>query len=189
MSIGSGQFASTIHSVQFYQHDEALINRLRSIVASGLQVGNSVLLVMTREHQSQLLQELRRWGIDVHAAEREGRFAIYDASETLSGFIVNGCPDPVRFAATLGPLVETHKIAARSAHHGLTVFGEMVALLWKEGNQQGAMELEELWNNLLSNRTFHLHCAYPRSSFTAKGAKAEFESICRHHSHVIGAVA
>lgn len=44
-------------------------------------------------------------------------------------------------------------------------FGEMVALLWAEGNHGGAIRLEELWNDLQNSHSFALFCAYPMNGF------------------------
>jgi len=37
---------------------------------------------------------------------------------------------------------------------GLPFFGEMVAILWSEGNKVGALELERLWNDVLKDHAF-----------------------------------
>jgi hypothetical protein len=61
----------------------------------------------------------------------------------------------------------------------------MVAVLWDEGNREGAIELENLWNDVLNDRAFHLHCAYPRSAFNSQSNDSGMESICHTHSHVL----
>ncbi|MDP9275804.1 MAG: MEDS domain-containing protein [Chloroflexota bacterium] len=48
----------------------------------------------------------------------------------------------------------------------MRVFGEMVALLWAEGDRNGALVLEELWNDLTRRLSFPLLCAYPASFFS-----------------------
>jgi len=67
------------------------------------------------------------------------------------------------------------------------IFGEMVAVLWDEGNRVGALALEHLWNDLLNNQAFHLHCAYPRTLFA--GDEAGLFNICESHSQVVGVTA
>jgi hypothetical protein len=46
------------------------------------------------------------------------------------------------------------------------VFGEMVALLWADGDRNGALVLEELWNDLTRRMSFPLLCAYPARFFS-----------------------
>jgi KaiC/GvpD/RAD55 family RecA-like ATPase len=172
-----------VHSVHFYDNHQALIDRLTGVVYSGLLVGNSVLMVCTEEHRQKLLQALERLQIDVRDYARKDRFAICDASEMLAMFMVEGLPDASRFAASVGKLVLDAKKAARSNDHGLTVFGEMVAVLWEAGNKAGAIALEKLWNDSMREQVFHLHCAYPEWLFADD--VGEMRQICELHSHVL----
>src|SRR5438128_2169854 len=67
---------------------------------------------------------------------------------------------------------------------GLVVFGEMVSVLWNEGNRVGALALEHLWNEVLKQQAFQLHCAYPRTLFV--GDEAGIFNICESHSQILG---
>jgi len=173
-----------IHSVHFYDQDEALIERLRSIVTSAIDVGNSVLIVASAQHREHLTEVLESRMGDLGELKRQERLNLYDAEETLAKFMVNGSPEPKRFLSSVGELVRKTKQAAWNQQRGLTAFGEMVAILWSQGNQTGALELEALWNDLLNDRAFHLHCAYPRSLFNSD--VAGIQAICAGHSHVVG---
>jgi MEDS: MEthanogen/methylotroph, DcmR Sensory domain len=179
--------SARVHSVHFYDTNKALIDRLCGIVSSGLNVGNAILIVATADHRDQLVQALEENGIDVQAHIAEDRFNMCDAEEMLSQFMVRGLPDPALFSASVGRLLLNAKKAARSKEQGLVVFGEMVAVLWSEGNQAGAIAVERLWNDLLNERAFHLHCAYPRALFSQD--EAGMVNICDSHSHVVGALA
>lgn len=181
----SKNVSAPVHSVHFYDQHEALIERLRGIVASGLEMGNAIIIVATADHRRQLVKALEKRGVDVRAAENAGRFIPCDASETLDTFMVKGMPDRKRFMQSVGSLLNEAKLAARGAGQGLTVFGEMVAVLWEQGNQKGALALEAIWNDVLNDRAFHLHCAYPRWQFANEQDQTGITSICGHHSHVI----
>jgi hypothetical protein len=173
-----------VHSVQFYDDHETLIDRLCGIACSGLLIGNSVVIVATQDHRSQLIESLGRLEVEVRTFAREGRFTMIDADELLSAFMRDGIPEPELFRAVVGTLLNDSKRAAKSPDQGLTVFGEMVAVLWEQGNEAGALALERLWNQLMDDVTFHLHCAYPKSLVLqdSKGV----QSICDTHSHVLG---
>src|SRR5450631_3637250 len=140
---------SSVHSVQFYDTHQALIDRLCGVVSSALLVGNSVLIVATKDHRDSLMKALQRLEVKVRDYAREDRFTMCDAEEMLSKFMVNGLPDPKLFLSSVGELLTDVKKAARSKDKGLTVFGEMVAVLWDKGNKAGALALEKLWNDLL----------------------------------------
>ena len=64
-------------------------------------------------------------------------------------------------------------------------YGEMVALLWEDGNIPAALALEDLWNELAATHEFALLCAYPLSAFTDDATAAAFERVCDQHSTVI----
>lgn len=181
----SGQNVPAVHSVHFYDEHSALIERLRGVVASGLQIGNSVLIVATKAHREELVRQLETLGVDVRSHARAGCFAMFDAKETLNTFMVDGMPDKKRFLDSVGNLLKEAKKSARSKDQGLTVFGEMVAVLWEQGNKAGALQLEALWNDVMNERVFHLHCAYPRWNFTNDGDQTGMAEICHAHSHVL----
>src|SRR4051812_22024688 len=82
----------SVHSVQFYDSHEALIDRLCGIASSGLLVGNSILIVATEQHREQLIAALYKLEVDVRDYAREGRFIMCDAEELLVEFMVDGCP-------------------------------------------------------------------------------------------------
>jgi hypothetical protein len=180
------QGSPVVHSVHFYDADEALIQRLLSVVVSSLEAGNSILIVATDDHRQQLTAALRKRGHDVPRLESDATLAFFNAHETLAYFMVNGMPSRERFLNSVGDLIASAKQAARNSTRGLTVFGEMVAVLWEQGNKTGALQLEALWNDLLNDRAFHLHCAYPRSLFANADEAGGMESICESHSHVVG---
>lgn len=174
-----------VHSVHFYDTDKALIDRLCGIVSSGLNLGNIVLLVLTSDHRDQLVDALEQNGVDIEAHIREGRFTIYDVQKTLPRFMLRGLPHTEFFKSFVGNLLKNAKKSARTRDQGLVIFGEAVSVLWDEGNHAGALALERLWNEILSDRALHLHCAYPRFLFSED--HAGMIDICECHSQVIGA--
>jgi hypothetical protein len=176
--------SSAVHSVQFYTHDEALISRLHSIVESSLRSGGSVLIVATKEHRHQLESALRKSGLGLDSLGNS-RVQLVDAQEMLDQFMVHDRPDHQRFNECVGRLIGSARAAAQNENRTVTVFGEMVALLWCEGNKTGALELERIWNALLQDHGFHLHCAYPRSILKDSDSPT-IKAICDEHSSVLG---
>jgi len=173
--------APAVHSVHIYENSSALISRLCGVVSSSLQVGDAVLVVATADHRDHLVKELENSGVDVRTHAREGLYTMVDAKDLLHTFIVDGMPDAELFQSSVGALLLNARRAARGSRQGLTVFGEMVAVLWDAGHKEAALQLEALWNDVLHDRSFHLHCAYPRSGFI-NGDEA---SVCNLHSHVL----
>jgi hypothetical protein len=64
-------------------------------------------------------------------------------------------------------------------------YGEMVDLLWKEGNTDGAIALEKLWNELAHQYSFSLLCAYAVDDCLKEAQTAAFKRMCDQHSHAL----
>ncbi len=171
-----------VHSVHIYENDDSLIARLCAIIATSLRLGDSALIVATAEHRAQLVTALRQVGIDVRACARDGHYTMLDAQQLLSTFMREGMPDGDLFRQTIGAVLLDARRRAEGRNQGLIVFGEMVALLWADGNKAAAMKLEELWNEAMHNVTFHLHCAYPREGFSGS---CDIDSVHGLHTHVV----
>lgn len=104
-----------------------------------------------------------------------------DAFDTLSKFMVDGFPDPVLFKKVIGGVFEEFV----DSRYEVRAFGEMVALLWENGNRSGAVELEELWNNIQKEYSFSLFCAYPMNILEGESQIESFAKVCDTHSNVL----
>lgn len=172
-----------VHSVHVYDGISSLVGRLCGITGSALKIGNAVLVVARPEVRDGLVHELSATGIDLRDHARKDLFSMYDAGAMLAQFMVEGRPDPDLFNQCIGSVLQQARKASRSKDGGLTVFGEMVAVLWAEGNRTGALELERLWNNALSQNVFHLHCGYPRSFLEDR--TPDVQAVLAAHTHVL----
>ncbi len=74
-------------------------------IGAALKVGNAVIVVATESHRDRLLPRLQAHGLDIGAAIEQGRYISLDAADTLSTFMVNDQPDPVRFSKVAGDLI------------------------------------------------------------------------------------
>ena len=173
------------HSVQFYFEDRLLIEGLAGLVATALVSRDAAIVIATKVHRETLAHELKDRNLDTTRAIADGRFVCLDASETLGRIMLNGMPDPERFSHLLGGLIAGARTAANSGQEGLVIFGEMVAILWAEGKHQAAIRLEELWNELATQYSFSLRCAYPMNGFNKREHAESFARICAEHSSVL----
>ena len=168
------------HSVQFYEEDGSLLRELSQFIGAALGGGGSAIVIATQTHREALASQLEQQGIHLQLATKNGRFLSLDAAEALSGFMVDGMPDADLFNTMLGSVVAQMSGAANARGHRLAAFGEMVALLWAEGNRDAAIYLEKLWNQLGERYAFHLHCAYPRK-LVSDGNDYHIADICSRH--------
>src|SRR5262249_24286013 len=114
---------------------------------------------------------------------RNGRLLMLDARAALSAVMEASIPDAERFRETVGRAVEATLASGRYA--SIRGYGEMVDLLWKDGNAEGARRMEELWNDLVTREPLSLLCGYDLDSFRREAQTAEFQQVCRAHSHVL----
>src|SRR5688500_10911368 len=142
-----------------------------------------MLLIGTAERRREVDRELRARGIDPDQARRTGRLTMLDAAETLRLFMQGDAPDPTRFRSMVGGVLDECRAGTDAV--GVRAFGEMVDRLWRDGNQLGAIRLEELWHDLARPHGFSLRCAYATRSFTAAGDTPGFREICRQHGEVL----
>jgi CheY-like chemotaxis protein len=171
------------HFVQFYESDEFLVDCIEGFVRSALTTENSSVVIATLEHRLALQRKLAANGVDIADAIEQGRYVVLDAADTLTKIMQGGAPDPDRFALTIGPVIAQLAEGGKRVH----AFGEMVALVWTDGNRDAAIRLEELWNELRKHHRFALFCAYPIEGFGEANDESQFDGVCGCHSRVIPA--
>lgn len=175
--------ADPTHVVQFYDSETYLAAAVSDFLAPGLRSGQPVLVIATLEHREAFSIRLRSKGLDVERAERAGQLQMLDAHDALSTFMSGSVPDAHRFKTTVGDILA--RSVCGTTHSVTRAYGEMVDVLWKEGNVEGAIRLEELWNDLAQTHPFSLLCAYSMGNFYREAHAPGFEAICRQHAHVI----
>ena len=173
----------TEHFVQFYEADGFLLNSLSGFIGNALNSGDGAIVVGTKAHREGLDELLIANGLDLSTASSSGLYLSIDAADTLSKVMVDGSPEPQRFHEVIGGLVSN----VSNGRARVKAFGEMVALLWAEGNYSGAIRLEELWNDLQKTHSFSLFCAYPMNSFGGEKFAGPITGVCTTHSRVIPA--
>lgn len=173
------------HSVQFYRDDAALLKTLSRFTREGLNGRQPVIVIATPEHRAALAAQLVKDGLAPDYFERQGSLWMLDARETLASLMDGRMPDPVRFRAVVGALID----AARTAGAGSAVraYGEMVDLLWKDGNAEAAIRLEMLWNGLAATHQFMLLCGYSIGSFYKEAGGFDISDVCHAHARVLPA--
>src|SRR5690349_3459830 len=131
------------HEVEFYDTESCLTEVVAQFAGVGLKAGDATLLITTRERQLNFTAALERQGFDTDAHIQRGQLVFLDARHMLSRFMDEGMLHPERFKTEIGDLVD----GLRASHGGARVraFGEMVDLLWRDGNSDAATRLEGLW--------------------------------------------
>jgi signal transduction histidine kinase/CheY-like chemotaxis protein len=174
------EHAGSDHLVQFYEDPAFLRDAVTRFLAEGVVAGDKLLVIATPEHLLDFAAGLAGKGVDVERVRASGRLALRDARETLAAFMVDGSPDPERFRATILAALPGEGTRIRA-------FGEMVDLLWRDGNTAAAIELEELWNGLCREQPLRLLCAYALGNFYREADGPGLRQVCATHAHVMPA--
>ncbi|HZT95647.1 MAG TPA: MEDS domain-containing protein [Chloroflexota bacterium] len=179
------RLAAVAHSVEFYADDAHLLNNLTHFVRDALLNGQSVVVVATEAHRTELALRLEESALPVGSWERLHRYIAVDAEETLRLVSRAGMPHEERFRSIVGVLLDEARDAASDPALPVAVFGEMVVLLQAAGKTKETVALERLWNALAESHSFILRCAYPLSLFPSAGDGDALQEICGEHSTVI----
>jgi PAS domain S-box-containing protein len=169
------------HLVQFYEDESFLTGRVGDFLRDGLSAGEMITVIATESRARSYERELEARGLDVRAAHASGRLTFLDAHETLAKFMRNGEPEPRLFESAVGSVFERQMASASGVK--LRAYGEMVDVLWKQGQRGAAIRLEELWNELQNRYSFTLLCAYAVANFYKE--PAELQRVCATHTHVM----
>ncbi|HEX8039125.1 MAG TPA: MEDS domain-containing protein [Chryseosolibacter sp.] len=180
MKIFWGEIAPTEHILQIYEDDKIFIDVLEQFVSSGLNVGDSVVVIATTEHLKALNQRLKTAGLDLFSLTLQDQYIPLNAEEMLSHFMINGWPDENLFYHLLTNLL----LRARKRDRQVRAFGEMVAILWGQGHSGATVHLEYLWSRYCQTEEFSVFCAYPKSGFTENANESLLE-ICSCHSKFV----
>jgi hypothetical protein len=173
------------HAVEFYEDRAKFLDRLSDFIRSAINSGGACLVIATEANRQGLAQRLRASGLDLSRAVQKSQYLLLDAEATLARFMIDGWPDREAFFASIEPQLMHAKNSLGPDVKFPVAFGEMVALLWNDGNRDAALRLEQLWNELARAHDFALRCAYPRECFASQIDQDYMTRICAEHSHVL----
>jgi hypothetical protein len=179
------------HLVAFYEDDRFLIDAIAAFADDGLRRGETVLVVVTAEHRAALEVALTSAGHEVGTAGLArleagrspggtGCYLAIDAADRLATLVHDGVLDVERFHRDVGGWLD--ELTADGGR--VRVYGEMVALLWGAGHLATALQLEDLWNDLIARYRFPVLCGYPMRGFDDDETTALFHTVCERHTGV-----
>lgn len=174
-SMGSAE-----HFVQFYENDAYIVDSVAEYIFHGLRAGETCIVIATPEHLSGIEKAVDSFGLDLGVALDDGAYVALDAEKMLAKFASGDKIDARLFQKEVGGLI------GRAIKDGpVRAFGEMVAVLVRQGRPAAAVKLEELWNRLRKKHNFSLFCAYAIRDLARDPAARFMEAVCSSHSRVI----
>jgi PAS domain S-box-containing protein len=174
---------ATGHDVQFYESEDFLADTVAAFLVDGVRAAQPILVIATAAHRKAFADRMRaaRVSTDDLLAARD--VVWLDARETLKAFMEGGQPSRELFFHTIGSVFA--KMMDGRKYLVVRAYGEMVDLLWKDGNIEGAIAVEDLWNELAIKYSFSLLCAYSMGNFFKEAHTHSFQRICGQHAQVV----
>lgn len=171
------------HSLIFFDDDQILCNEVAEFLAAGLRASDAVVIVAAETHLEEFGLRLSAIGFDVESARASGDLTFLDARAVLTTFMVEGSPDWALFSTRMGEIIRNSRGTRGGAR--VRIYGEMVDVLWKEGNRRAAIELEGFWNDLAKLYDFSLLCAYAMGGFLNEADARDIKRVFDSHTLVI----
>ncbi|MGH7268575.1 MAG: MEDS domain-containing protein [Candidatus Rokuibacteriota bacterium] len=169
------------HVARLYTDADLFARAVAAFLGEGLRAGDAVLIIATPPHGEKIARCLGDQGLDLDALRRRGQLSVLDAAASLARLLVDGRPDPARFRAVIGAVVDGARTAG---FRRVRAFGEMVDLL-RRTDLDATIRLEALWNDLLTTRGIALLCGYSVDALDPRVYRGLLQGVCTAHSDLI----
>jgi DNA-binding NarL/FixJ family response regulator len=172
------------HEVTFFADDASFLDGITQCIVAALSAGNAVIVLLTESHRNSVFAKLQAHGVGIRTAIQQGRYLSFDPAEAFSAFMVNDLPDPDRFFRVVGDLIRHSANAAKGDRPRVAACGEGTALLWAQGKEDAAIQLEHVWDRIARICEVDVWCGYVLSDFQREKDSSVLQSICAEHSKV-----
>lgn len=170
------------HFCQLHKTPQTLAESVAQFISSGLKHVERVVIIAAPAHVELIVADLTQQEWDCDAFSASGQLVIIDAHQTLDEFMRDGMPDWKLFRKTIRGILD----CAPPTGIGRTrAYGEMVNILWHQGNSAAAIKLEEYWNELAKECDFSLFCCYLLDGLDDRSYAGPLHDIGRTHSDVL----
>lgn len=167
------------HVVQVCQNEALQAETVTQYIKEGLLKDEAVIVIARPALRKAVIAKMYALDLDVQAFKSQGQIKFLDAEFLLSGFWIDGELDEQSFHQLVGIPIKTLKLQ----YGKVRAMGEMVDILWKQGQHDTAMQLESLWNNLFQQQEFSRLCTYLLDSLDPNTYDESLERICQCHTH------
>jgi hypothetical protein len=171
------------HIVQLYQDQQFLNRAVCRFAAGAIANGEGVILVPTAAHWEAFRPSLEAEGVDVRAAQGSGQLTVVDADELLPRFMKDTMPDAPVFLGLAGDAIDKARGEAR--YPKIRWWGEMVNVLWEQGNVAASMNLEDQFDRLAKYHEIAIFCSFVMDNFNSEVHSRLLPRLGQSHSHLI----
>src|SRR3954462_1398005 len=145
------------HMVQLYQDQDFLNRAVCRFAGAALSNGEGIILVPTMPHWNAIRPRLEAEGVDVEAARERGQLTVVDADELLPRFMKDAMPDAPVFLGLAADVIANARDGPR--YPKVRWWGEMVNVLWEQGNVAASMALEDQFHRLANHHEIAIFCS------------------------------
>jgi len=170
------------HEVHFYSNETVFLDSLTNFITPILTSGNVVLVIATEPHRNGLNARCRVRGLDLNAALSKGQYVPIDVAEALSSFMVDDLPDRGRFLEVVGELVSRTTNSAKKQGSRISACGEIAPTLLGLGNAEAAVQVEQLWDEIVRGYELNTLCVYPQEAFEGNEGGNLLKKISAEHT-------
>jgi hypothetical protein len=171
------------HIVQLYQDQQFLNRAVCRFAAGALANGEAVILVPTLAHWDAFCPRLVAEGVDLKAAQASGQLSIVDADGLLPAFMRDGVPDAPIFLGLAGDVIAKARGGGRFPK--VRWWGEMVNILWEQGDVAASMNLEDQFDQLAHKHDIAIFCSFVMDNFDSEVHTRMLPRLGQNHSHLI----
>jgi hypothetical protein len=171
------------HIVQLYQDQKFLNRAVCRFAAGAIANGEGVILVPTAAHWEAFRPRLEAEGVDVKAAQDNGQLTVVDADELLPRFMKDSMPDAPVFLGLAADVIA--KARDENRFPKVRWWGEMVNLLWEQGNVAASMNLEDQFDRLAKHHEIAIFCSFVMDNFSNDVQSRLLPRLGQNHSHLI----
>lgn len=170
------------HFCQIHDDAETLTKAVTAYTRVGLLAGNAAIVAAEPARLAALEAALRAGGVNFDECVRTGQLTLLDANTLLTQIMDGDAPNGDAFRTVMGQVLT--KISARGFRH-TRIYGEVVNVLWRNGNPLAALMLEEFWNELAFEHRFSLFCGYEMDGLDDIGYDAPLGKLAQCHSDML----
>lgn len=170
------------HFAQVHKDSLTLAASVCTFVGAGLKRGDRAIIFAVPAHRELIMHQLAESGWNLEVFQASLQLVMLDAQDTLDKFMVDGMPDWKLFRRTITGVLDKKPNVPFVGTRG---YGEMVNILWHQGNAKGAIALEDFWNRLQQDYDFSLFCCYTMDARQDACYDHPLHEIGRTHSDVL----
>ena len=171
------------HIVQLYQDQQFLNRAVCRFAAGAIANGEGVILVPTAAHWEAFSPRLEAEGVDVKAAQSRGQLTVVDADELLPRCMRGAMPDAPVFLGLAADVIANAR--GQERYPKVRWWGEMVNVLWEQGNVAASMSLEDQFDRLAKHHEIAIFCSFVMDNFNSEVQSRLLPRLGQNHSHLI----